>query len=81
MSVTLVDWINSLDTETYALLRDQGHQHVRCNWRMVIDLDRRAPPAAPDWPAGVGVRCFVPGQDDHATLGVIRAAFRDPQLG
>ena len=75
--VTLVDWINSLDVETLRLLADQGYQHVRSNWRMVIDLNPHTPPALPIWPAGVGVRAFVPGQDDRATLGVIRAAFRD----
>ena len=75
--VTLVDWINSLDAEAQRLLRDQGHENVRSTWRMVIDLDPNAPPAAPTWPAGVHVRAFVPGQDDRATLGVIRAAFRD----
>jgi mycothiol synthase len=75
--VTLVDWINSLDLETHRLFRDYGHQHVRSNFRMVIELDPNAPPTPPAWPAGVGVRSFVPGQDDRATLEVIRAAFRD----
>jgi len=75
--VTLVSWVNSLDLESLRLLRDHGHQHVRSNFRMVIDLDPSAPPAPPAWPAGVGVRAFVPGQDDRATLEVIRAAFRD----
>jgi mycothiol synthase len=75
--VALQDWVNSLDTDTLALLRDQGHQHVRSNYRMVMALDPAVPPAAPEWPAGVGVRSFVPGQDERATLSVIRAAFRD----
>ena len=44
---------------------------------MVIDLDPAAPPAAPEWPSGTGVRSFVPGQDDRVTLGAIRTAFRD----
>jgi mycothiol synthase len=75
--VTLVDWINGLDLETLRLLRAQGHQHVRSNFRMVIDLDPNTPAMPAKWPTGVSVRAFVPGQDDRATLGVIRAAFRD----
>ncbi len=75
--VVLVDWINRLDTATQALLRNHGHVPVRVNYRMLIDLDPAAPPAAPQWPAGVSVRSFVVGQDERVTLRTIRTAFRD----
>jgi mycothiol synthase len=76
--VTLInDWVNSLDTVAHSLLRAHGYQHVRSNWRMVIDLDPATPPAAPVWPAGVSVRRFVPGQDNRTAVSVIREAFRD----
>jgi mycothiol synthase len=73
--VALQAWINNLDTGAHALLRAEGFDVVRHNLRMVIDLD--APPPAPVWPAGVGVRTFVPGQDDRETRTVVRACFRD----
>ncbi len=36
-----------------------------------------APPAAPRWPAGVSVRGFQPGQDDHPLQAMIQEAFAD----
>ena len=75
--LSLTAWINNLDTATQQLLRAQDYQHVRTNWRMVIDLDSPAALAAPVWPAGVGARRYVPGQDERAALIVIRSAFRD----
>ena len=75
LSVTA--WVNSLDTATQQLVGAQGYQHVRSNWRMIIDLDSPAALVAPAWPAGVGVRSYVPGQDERAALTVIRSAFQD----
>ena len=75
--LSLTAWVNSLDTGTRRVLGAHGYQHVRSNWRMVIDLDSPAALAAPTWPAGVGVRSYVPGQDERAALTVIRSAFRD----
>jgi GNAT superfamily N-acetyltransferase len=64
-----------MEADTHAVLRAQGFELVRHNLRMVIDLD--GPPPAPQWPEGIGVRNFVPGQDDRETRLVIRACFRD----
>lgn len=75
--LSLTAWVNSLDWRTRRLLRAHGYQHVRTNWRMIIDLDSPAALTAPVWPAGVGVRSYVPGQDERAALSVIRSAFRD----
>ena len=68
-------WVNSLDEATHALLRAEGFDLVRHNRRLVIEYD--SPPPAPEWPAGVTVRAFVPGQDDRETRTVIRDCFRD----
>ncbi len=73
--VTALGWVNSLERSTHRLLRAWGHRVVRHNLRMVIDLE--APPPDPEWPAGVSVRTFVPGQDDRATLQTVHDCFRD----
>ena len=75
--VTLEGEANNLDTRAQRLLLDCGYRHVRSNLRMVIDLDANTPPGAAQWPDGVSVRSFVPGQDDRVALRTIRAAFRD----
>ncbi len=63
------------DDLAQALLRANGFQVVRHFWRMLIELDRPIP--TPVWPEGIGVRTFVPGQDDRALVAAIRDAFRD----
>jgi mycothiol synthase len=74
--VTLQAWINGLDRPAAKLLADNGYAWQRSYIRMVIDLEA-VPPAAPEWPEGIGVRNFVPGQDDRATLKAINGAFQD----
>ena len=44
-------------------------------WRMRIDLES-APPE-PEWPEGITVRDFVPGQDERAMYDTQEAAFAD----
>jgi GNAT superfamily N-acetyltransferase len=73
--VALRLWINSLDFETQALLRDYGCTLVRHNRRLLIDFG--APPPRPVWPAGVAVRSLVTGQDEREASRVVREAFRD----
>ncbi|HEX9029099.1 MAG TPA: GNAT family N-acetyltransferase, partial [Anaerolineales bacterium] len=41
----------------------------------VIDL--LEPPSPACWPAGITVRTFVAGQDEHALVGAVRDAFQD----
>jgi hypothetical protein len=42
---------------------------------MLIELDE--PPPEPQWPEGIRVRTFVPGEDDVAMVAAVRDAFRD----
>ncbi|HEY7780663.1 MAG TPA: GNAT family N-acetyltransferase [Ktedonobacterales bacterium] len=58
-----------------SLLLREGFTPIRHFWRMGIDLD--APPPEPAWPAGITVRTFVPGQDDHPAYVAIEEAFTD----
>jgi mycothiol synthase len=73
--VALQTWANLRETGAAALLADQGYHLERHFLRMAIEFD--APPPAPVWPAGIGVRTFVPGQDDEALYRTIHAAFGD----
>jgi mycothiol synthase len=57
------------------LLEREGYTLTRHFWRMQIDMEE-APPAT-EWPNGITVRTFVPGQDDRATFEVIQEAFQD----
>ena len=58
-----------------SLLMDEGFTPIRHFWRMGIDLD--APPPEPEWPAGISVRAFVPGEDDYPAYLAIEEAFTD----
>jgi mycothiol synthase len=53
----------------------EGYAPTRYFWRMEIAL--REPPVAPEWPAGLTARTFVPGQDDRAAHAAVEEAFRD----
>ena len=73
--VAAQSFINKLDSRAHALLAGAGHQAVRQNVRMVIEL--AAPPPAPEWPEGLRGRSFVRGQDEYALAYAVREAFRD----
>lgn len=57
------------------LLERSGYPPVRSTFTMEIDLAE--PPPAPDWPAGITVRTFGPGQDERALHDAHEDAFRD----
>lgn len=76
-AVSLLAEVNDLDARAQHLLQGLGYTHVRSGRRMVIDLDPNTPPPAPEWPAGVSLRRFVPDQDERVMLQTIRTAFRD----
>lgn len=52
-----------------------GFTLIRYFWRMEITLD--APPSPPEWPDGLALRTFVPGQDDRRVYEAIDEAFSD----
>jgi mycothiol synthase len=63
------------DAAARAILEREGYTLARCFWRMEITLD--APPAPPEWPAGITVRTMVPGQDERAVFEAVEEAFQD----
>ncbi len=63
------------DHAMHALLEAHGYLLVRRFWRMLIEL--AGPPPSAEWPSGIGVRTFVPGQDDYAMAAAVQDAFRD----
>jgi GNAT superfamily N-acetyltransferase len=63
------------DHAMHSLLEARGYVLVRRFWRMLIELDE--PPPEPQWPEGIRVRTFVPGEDDVAMAAAVRDAFRD----
>jgi GNAT superfamily N-acetyltransferase len=57
------------------LLTSLGYAPIRVTYTMAIDL--AAPPPAPDWPHGITIRNFIPGQDDHVAYEAYEEAFAD----
>ncbi len=76
MSNALANWVLGAVDDARRLLLDEGYRHVRSFYRMAIELDD-APPVEPDWPEGVEVRTFRPGDDDRATYEAMEEAFQD----
>ena len=62
------------DSASARFLAANGYRTVRYSFQMRIELGE--PPAGPDWPAGVAVRPFEPGQE-RAVFDAIEAAFAD----
>lgn len=73
--VTLNQWISSLNEEAQQVLEQEGFTRIRTHWRMEIDM-QQAPPT-PEWPEGITVRTFVPGEDDRLVFEMMEEAFRD----
>ncbi len=57
------------------LAEERGYEPFRHSFQMRIDFDGELP--APQWPDGIAVRAFVPGQDDHAVYEAQQDAFAD----
>jgi mycothiol synthase len=53
----------------------EGYKPVRYSWRMEITLE--TPPPAPDWPAGIELRPFVLGEQNHTVFEAHEEAFSD----
>ncbi len=73
--VTLRKFVSSVNPAGQHLLEQADYAPVQYDWIMEIDLTE-APPA-PQWPAGITVRTFVPGQDDRAVHDAQEEAFQD----
>ena len=75
VSKALANWIMHGTEDARRLLLDEGYRHARSFFRMAITLEQ--PPPAPDWPVGVRVRTFRPGEDDRPTYEAMEEAFED----
>ncbi len=73
--VTLNAWLPGNDLAGAHCLLRLGMQEIRRFWRMEIELSSE--PAAPEWPAGVALRPYVPGRDEQATFEMVDTAFSD----
>ncbi len=57
------------------LFEDMGYQHIRSSYHMQIDID--APPAIPEWSAGITLRTFKPETDLEAVYRAKIESWRD----
>jgi len=73
--VSVFNPVSSSNHAARALLEQEGYSLSRHFWHMQIDMDE-APPIA-RWPNGIGLRTFIPGQDDRATFEVREETFED----
>jgi mycothiol synthase len=75
MRVTLDTYVGARYQPMQQLFEQAGFHEIRRSWRMEIDMDSLPP--EPEWPEGVTVRTFVPGQDEWATFKTVDTAFED----
>jgi mycothiol synthase len=68
-------WSHGDKPDATALAEAMGFHRERVLWQMRRSLF--APVPAPEWPDGVTVRTFVPGQDEQAWLDVNNRAFAE----
>jgi mycothiol synthase len=74
LDVTL--YVAAINERDRGIAESAGFVVVRYHYQMRIILD--GPMAVPEWPAGVTVRSFIPGQDDRAAHRLIVSAFSWP---
>lgn len=71
-------WLHGIpgnDAVQRDLLLNRAFAPTRAFWTMRIDQTEAPPP--PEWPAGITVRTYQPGQDDRAVYEVVEEAFQD----
>jgi mycothiol synthase len=73
--VTLANGVLLLDQAGRDLLEREGFTLARVFWEMRIEMSEQ--PATPTLPAGLWLRTFVSGQDDHAVFETVESAFAD----
>jgi mycothiol synthase len=73
--VTVQHYIHSGNQAARRLLEGAGYPPIRTTFTMEIDMES-APPE-PEWPDGVTVRAYRPGQDEQVTHDAHEDAFRD----
>jgi mycothiol synthase len=70
----LIHYVHHPNEAARALFEREGFRPARYAWRMLIEMD--APPPAPQWPAGIQVRTFLPGEE-RQVHAVVQEAFGD----
>jgi mycothiol synthase len=70
---TYVAYTNQREQE---LVKQAGFRPVKHHFQMQVQMDTPLP--KPQWPAGISVRTFAPGQDDAPVYELIQAAFDWP---
>jgi mycothiol synthase len=65
------------NTELAAVVEARGYKVVRHSFRMESDLSSE--PVEPDWPEGISVREFRPGEDDERVYEVNEETFADQE--
>ncbi len=73
--VVLRAGVSGADSTAHQLFEAEGFTIARHFWRMEIRMDE--PPTPPEWPAGIRVRTFMPGQDDRVLYEAVQEAFAD----
>jgi mycothiol synthase len=68
-------YVAEKNTALASVVQARGYAVVRHSFRMEADLATE--PAAPDWPEGIAVREFVPGEDDSRVYEVQEETFAD----
>lgn len=74
VEVILRGWVKG-GSEARGWAERLGYYARREFLRMRIDMSE--PPARPEWADGIGLRTFVPGQDERATFEALEDAFAD----
>jgi GNAT superfamily N-acetyltransferase len=73
--VVVEHYVRASNAAAGELLPGRGFAPVRTIYVMAITL--AATPPAPEWPAGITARPFVPGTDERATFEAVEEAFAD----
>jgi mycothiol synthase len=68
-------WVPSTDDEARRFAESHGYEPFRYSFQMRIDFDGELP--EPEWPEGIAVRTFVPGQDDEVVYEAHQDSFAD----
>ena len=73
--VVVQHYISRLNEPAQRLLESLDYAPVRGVYVMETELDEVPP--QPNWPEGISVRTFVPGQDERPLFEAVEDAFRD----